>query len=65
MQKSTLAGWRPNTWRDRPAKHIPTDYPDADALTRVEQTLRSYPPLVFAGEAREQRVDLREMHETK
>jgi 3-deoxy-7-phosphoheptulonate synthase len=34
-----------------PAKHIP-DYPDADALAAVETQLRSYPPLVFAGEAR-------------
>ncbi|HRP11962.1 MAG TPA: 3-deoxy-7-phosphoheptulonate synthase, partial [Terricaulis sp.] len=37
--------WTPASWRAKPAKHIPTDYPDADALTRVEQTLRSYPPL--------------------
>ncbi|HRE44751.1 MAG TPA: 3-deoxy-7-phosphoheptulonate synthase class II [Terricaulis sp.] len=44
--------WTPAGWRAKPAKHIPTDYPDADALTRVEETLRSYPPLVFAGEAR-------------
>jgi 3-deoxy-7-phosphoheptulonate synthase len=65
MQKSTLAGWRPNTWRDRPAKHIPTDYPDADALTRVEQTLRSYPPLVFAGEARNLKAQLGQVAEGK
>lgn len=44
--------WTPAGWRAKPAKHIPTDYPDAGALTRVEQQLRSYPPLVFAGEAR-------------
>ena len=31
---------------------MPTDYPDLSALTRVEQTLRGMPPLVFAGEAR-------------
>jgi 3-deoxy-7-phosphoheptulonate synthase len=31
---------------------MPTDYPDAEALARVEQTLRRMPPLVFAGEAR-------------
>jgi 3-deoxy-7-phosphoheptulonate synthase len=31
---------------------VPTDYPDGAALERVEQTLRSMPPLVFAGEAR-------------
>jgi len=31
---------------------MPEDYPDADALAGVEQTLRGMPPLVFAGEAR-------------
>jgi 3-deoxy-7-phosphoheptulonate synthase len=44
--------WTPASWRSKPAKHIPTDYPDAAALSRVEQTLRGMPPLVFAGEAR-------------
>ncbi|MGD9979901.1 MAG: class II 3-deoxy-7-phosphoheptulonate synthase [Hyphomonadaceae bacterium] len=44
--------WTPSGWRAKPAKHIPTDYPDPAELTRVEQQLRSYPPLVFAGEAR-------------
>jgi 3-deoxy-7-phosphoheptulonate synthase len=31
---------------------MPEDYPDANALVGVEQTLRGMPPLVFAGEAR-------------
>jgi 3-deoxy-7-phosphoheptulonate synthase len=44
--------WSPSSWRAAPAKHIPTDYPDAAAVARVETTLKSYPPLVFAGEAR-------------
>jgi 3-deoxy-7-phosphoheptulonate synthase len=44
--------WTPSSWRAKPAKHIPTDYPDADALYRVEDRLRAMPPLVFAGEAR-------------
>jgi 3-deoxy-7-phosphoheptulonate synthase len=44
--------WTPASWRAKPALHIPSDYPDADALTRVEDTLRTMPPLVFAGEAR-------------
>src|SRR6201996_4092466 len=44
--------WTPASWRAKPAKHMPEDYPDAAALTKVEQTLRSMPPLVFAGEAR-------------
>ncbi len=31
---------------------MPGDYPDAAALVQAEATLRSYPPLIFAGEAR-------------
>ena len=45
--------WSPASWRTRPAKHIPNDYPDPAALSRVEDTLRVMPPLVFAGEARQ------------
>ena len=44
--------WTPSSWRGRPAKHIPIDYPDEGALLSAEDRLRSMPPLVFAGEAR-------------
>jgi 3-deoxy-7-phosphoheptulonate synthase len=44
--------WTPASWRSLPARHVPDDYPDADALARVETELRRMPPLVFAGEAR-------------
>ncbi len=44
--------WTPQSWRAKPAKHIPSDYPDMGAVTRVEDELRRMPPLVFAGEAR-------------
>ncbi len=44
--------WTPSTWRSKPAKHIPEDYPDLAHLNDVETTLKGYPPLVFAGEAR-------------
>jgi len=44
--------WTPPSWRGRPARHIPTDYPDPAVLTRVEAELARMPPLVFAGEAR-------------
>jgi 3-deoxy-7-phosphoheptulonate synthase len=50
--------WSPAGWRAKPAKHIPTDYPDGAHLARVEETLRSYPPLVFAGEARNLKAKL-------
>ena len=44
--------WSPSSWRTKPAKHIPTDYPDAAHLAQVEEKLKGFPPLVFAGEAR-------------
>jgi len=43
--------WTPASWRARPAAQMP-DYPDPEALARVEAQLSRYPPLVFAGEAR-------------
>ena len=43
--------WGPDTWKSRPAAQQP-DYPDAVARAAIEQRLSSYPPLVFAGEAR-------------
>jgi 3-deoxy-7-phosphoheptulonate synthase len=51
-------GWRPDSWRAKPAKHMPGDYPDKEALAAVEASLRSYPPLVFAGEARNLKASL-------
>jgi 3-deoxy-7-phosphoheptulonate synthase len=53
--------WSPSGWRAKPAKHIPGDYPDPEALARVEIQLRSYPPLVFAGEARNLKARLAEV----
>lgn len=46
------ADWSPASWRTKPAMHIPADYPDMAKLDAVEKQLSSYPPLVFAGEAR-------------
>jgi 3-deoxy-7-phosphoheptulonate synthase len=43
--------WSPSSWRAKPARQLP-EYPDADALAKVEAQLSRYPPLVFAGEAR-------------
>jgi 3-deoxy-7-phosphoheptulonate synthase len=46
-----VASWSPHSWRSRPIRQVP-DYPDPAALSAVETQLRTYPPLVFAGEAR-------------
>ena len=46
-----MSDWTKERWRSLPISQQP-QWPDADVLDRVEGTLRSYPPLVFAGEAR-------------
>jgi 3-deoxy-7-phosphoheptulonate synthase len=43
--------WSPDSWRSKPILQVP-DYPDPAALAAVESKLSNYPPLVFAGEAR-------------
>jgi 3-deoxy-7-phosphoheptulonate synthase len=43
--------WSPDSWRGLPIRQVP-GYRDEAALQQVETTLRRYPPLVFAGEAR-------------
>src|SRR6201988_4482581 len=43
--------WTPDSWRKKPALQMP-DYPDKQALADVEKQLATFPPLVFAGEAR-------------
>ncbi len=56
--------WTPTSWTEFEARHLP-DYKDASALDRAQETLRSYPPLVFAGEARALKADLAEVSEGK
>lgn len=46
-----MRAWSPNSWREKPVRQVP-NYPDQEALKAAEDTLRNYPPLVFAGEAR-------------
>ena len=54
--------WSPDSWRGKPIKQVP-HYPDKDALERTEERLASFPPLVFAGEARALRKALGEVAE--
>jgi 3-deoxy-7-phosphoheptulonate synthase len=44
--------WTPTSWRDLTADQQP-DWPDHADLDRVTKVLSTYPPLVFAGEARD------------
>jgi 3-deoxy-7-phosphoheptulonate synthase len=46
-----LEQWSPESWRRKPTEQAPV-YPEAAALADVERQLSSFPPLVFAGEAR-------------
>ena len=55
-----VANWSAGAWRDRPIQQYPT-YPDEAALERIESQLASFPPLVFAGEARRLRDLLSEV----
>ncbi|MDB2447214.1 3-deoxy-7-phosphoheptulonate synthase class II [bacterium] len=41
--------WSPESWRTLPAKQQP-EFQDKEKLNEVLSTLKSYPPLVFAGE---------------
>ncbi|WP_069298948.1 class II 3-deoxy-7-phosphoheptulonate synthase [Neptunicoccus sediminis] len=45
------SAWKKSDWRSKERIQMP-DYTDAAALQAVETRLSSYPPLVFAGEAR-------------
>ena len=54
--------WSPSSWRSRPISQVP-DYPDPAALVAVEARLKTHPPLVFAGEARNLTVGLAQVAE--
>ena len=54
--------WSPSSWRGRPIRQVP-EYPDPAALAAVEARLKGYPPLVFAGEARNLTAGLAEVAE--
>jgi 3-deoxy-7-phosphoheptulonate synthase len=56
------AKWSPDSWRGKPIRQVP-EYPDRDRLARVEATLSGYPPLVFAGEARQLKAALAKVAE--
>jgi 3-deoxy-7-phosphoheptulonate synthase len=49
--------WSPDSWRSKPIEQVPV-YPDEKKLVEVEQQLATFPPLVFAGEARELKAKL-------
>ena len=56
--------WSPSSWRGKPIRQVP-EYPDPAALGVVEARLKTYPPLVFAGEARNLTAGLAQVAEGK
>ena len=51
------AEWSPESWTTKTAKHLPK-YDDPASLKTVMNKLKNYPPLVFAGEARQLKKNL-------
>jgi 3-deoxy-7-phosphoheptulonate synthase len=49
--------WTPRSWREFPIKQQPK-YQDKELLKSIEKELASYPPLIFAGEARNLKEEL-------
>ena len=58
------ANWTPDSWRNHVGLQMPT-YADKAALAATEETLRNYPPLVFAGEARSLTTELADVAQGK
>ena len=56
--------WTPQSWQEKPARQMP-EYPDKAALDRVLGQLKTHPPLVFAGEARNLQAGLGQVAEGK
>ncbi len=46
------SSWTPSSWQAHEARQLPI-YPDASAVKAATDLLGTYPPLVFAGEARD------------
>lgn len=59
-----MTEWKPDSWRKFPIIQVP-DYPDGDLLDAVEESLSSHPPLVFAGEARQLKSQLKDVCDAK
>ncbi|QKF83176.1 class II 3-deoxy-7-phosphoheptulonate synthase [Halarcobacter ebronensis] len=59
-----MNNWNPSSWRDFPIKQQPT-YDDLDKLQKVEKELATYPPLIFAEEARRLKTQLANVVEGK
>lgn len=50
-QNAVLGKWSVDSWKSKKALQLP-EYPDQEDLDSVLKTIESFPPIVFAGEAR-------------
>jgi 3-deoxy-7-phosphoheptulonate synthase len=64
MELMIMAKWTPESWRNHDGQQMP-EYKDQAALAVAEETLRNYPPLVFAGEARQLQTELADVAQGK
>ncbi len=56
--------WSPDSWTAHEARQLP-EYPDTEALNAATGQIASFPPLVFAGEARQLTEELARVSEGK
>lgn len=56
--------WSSDSWRGKPIVQVP-DYPEPEKLREVEERLSTFPPLVFAGEARDLKAELAKVAQGK
>ena len=59
-----MSTWTPQSWRNFPILQQP-NYTDLAQLQNIEKELKNYPPLVFAGEARNLKKQLSDVGEGK
>ncbi len=52
-----IGSWDKSSWRTKKRRQMP-EYKDSEELNKVENSLKSLPPLVFAGEVRNLKKDL-------
>jgi 3-deoxy-7-phosphoheptulonate synthase len=60
LEFNIVTSWSPSSWRALPIEQTPI-YRDQSALAEVENQLAGFPPLVFAGEARNLKRQLAEV----
>jgi 3-deoxy-7-phosphoheptulonate synthase len=53
-----VRGWNPSSWKHYPSSPQLPKYPDPSVLEKIQQQLKSFSPLVYAGECRRLKDEL-------